>query len=316
MLHEIRRNDDEIRRQLPVPQNHVFNDIRSEVYVSGTYVRDYLLEPEPESAETYRASLEQVHKQMESALESYRGRQSPRPSGSITQLFAESLRIIGKSWLRSSNGTPRERRTRGTPFSETRCSRGAKTCSKSPGRIANINEQQLRCRQQSGDFAFAQLPSPAAPDLTGRPRAELVNGSLHPAQDSEIRRPSARAVRGGGRGPQPVQGILRAPGPCPGNRAPALSRELHDEVGQSLSAVLVELRNLSSGLAVRSEEQSRRQVETIKGLVEGTVRVVRNMALLLRPSMLDDLGLVPALKWQAREVVQAHVDGRKRRHRS
>ncbi len=81
----------------------------------------------------------------------------------------------------------------------------------------------------------------------------------------------------------------------------SLSRELHDEVGQALSAVLIELRNLSAGLAVRSEEQSRRHVETIKGLVEGTVRVVRNMALLLRPSMLDDLGLIPALKWQARE---------------
>jgi signal transduction histidine kinase len=81
----------------------------------------------------------------------------------------------------------------------------------------------------------------------------------------------------------------------------ALSRELHDEVGQSLSAVLVELRNLSTGLAMRSEEQSRGHVETIKGLVESTVRLVRNMALLLRPSMLDDLGLIPALKWQARE---------------
>jgi len=81
----------------------------------------------------------------------------------------------------------------------------------------------------------------------------------------------------------------------------ALSRELHDEVGQSLSAVLMELRNLSAGLKVRSEDQSLSHVETIKGLVENTVRVVRNMALLLRPSMLDDLGLIPALKWQARE---------------
>ena len=81
----------------------------------------------------------------------------------------------------------------------------------------------------------------------------------------------------------------------------SLSRELHDEVGQSLSAVLIELRNLSTGLTIRSEEQSRRHVETIKGLVENTVGVVRNMALLLRPSMLDDLGLIPALKWQARE---------------
>jgi signal transduction histidine kinase len=84
----------------------------------------------------------------------------------------------------------------------------------------------------------------------------------------------------------------------------ALSRELHDEVGQSLSAVLVELRNLSAGLGIRSGEQSRGHVETVKGLVENTVRVVRNMALLLRPSMLDDLGLIPALKWQARECAK------------
>ena len=36
--------------------------------------------------------------------------------------------------------------------------------------------------------------------------------------------------------------------------------------------------------------------------MEGSIKVVRNMALLLRPSMLDDLGLVPALEWKAREV--------------
>ena len=81
----------------------------------------------------------------------------------------------------------------------------------------------------------------------------------------------------------------------------ALSLELHDEVGQSLSAVLVELGNLSARLEVRSKSNLAR-MWNIKGLVERTVRMVRNMALLLRPSMLDDLGLVPALRWQAREV--------------
>jgi signal transduction histidine kinase len=43
-------------------------------------------------------------------------------------------------------------------------------------------------------------------------------------------------------------------------------------------------------------------VESIRKLAESSVHVVRNMALLLRPSMLDDLGLVPALQWQAREI--------------
>lgn len=82
----------------------------------------------------------------------------------------------------------------------------------------------------------------------------------------------------------------------------SLSRELHDEVGQSLSAVLVELHNLVAGLGVRPEEQLRSQAEIIKGRVEDSIQSIRNMALLLRPSMLDDLGLIPALKWQAREV--------------
>src|SRR5262249_14104043 len=54
--------------------------------------------------------------------------------------------------------------------------------------------------------------------------------------------------------------------------------------------------------AVQSGELLRTHVETIKSLVENTVRTVRNMSLLLRPSMLDDLGLIPALRWQAREV--------------
>jgi signal transduction histidine kinase len=46
----------------------------------------------------------------------------------------------------------------------------------------------------------------------------------------------------------------------------------------------------------------RRHVESIKRLAEASVQVIRNMTLLLRPSMLDDFGLVPALEWQAREV--------------
>jgi signal transduction histidine kinase len=80
----------------------------------------------------------------------------------------------------------------------------------------------------------------------------------------------------------------------------AISRELHDEVGQSLSALLVDVENLtemSSG-----ESVFRQGLQKIKTLAENCVNEVRNMALLLRPSMLDDLGLVAALDWQGREV--------------
>ena len=80
----------------------------------------------------------------------------------------------------------------------------------------------------------------------------------------------------------------------------AISRELHDEVGQSLSALLMELGNL--GAVAPGDAELRSHVESIRKLAESSVNVVRNMALLLRPSMLDDLGLVPALQWQAREI--------------
>lgn len=80
----------------------------------------------------------------------------------------------------------------------------------------------------------------------------------------------------------------------------AISRELHDQVGQSLSALLMNV----EGLASLPDEQGvfRRGLKNIKALAETSVNEVRNMALLLRPSMLDDLGLVAAVEWQAREV--------------
>ncbi len=82
----------------------------------------------------------------------------------------------------------------------------------------------------------------------------------------------------------------------------AISRELHDEVGQSLSALLIDVENLTE---MPSEGGAFRQgLQKIKTLAENCVNEVRNMALLLRPSMLDDLGLVAALDWQAREVAK------------
>jgi len=80
----------------------------------------------------------------------------------------------------------------------------------------------------------------------------------------------------------------------------AISRELHDEVGQSLTALLIDVENLAG---ISSGEGAFRQgLQRIKTLAENCVNEVRNMALLLRPSMLDDLGLIAALDWQAREV--------------
>ncbi len=81
----------------------------------------------------------------------------------------------------------------------------------------------------------------------------------------------------------------------------AISRELHDEVGQALGALLVDIGRLSSTLS-GDHPEVRVQLENLKSVAERTFQSVRNIALLLRPSMLDDLGLAAALEWQGREV--------------
>ena len=81
----------------------------------------------------------------------------------------------------------------------------------------------------------------------------------------------------------------------------SISRELHDEVGQSLGALLVEVGQLSK-LVPPEDRVTQGQIAQIKSVAESTVKSIRDIALLLRPPMLDDLGLVPALEWQAREI--------------
>lgn len=79
-----------------------------------------------------------------------------------------------------------------------------------------------------------------------------------------------------------------------------LSRELHDEVGQLLTGLRMELGKLERA---RGEEGSQFAVhaEECKRLVDSLIDTVRHLSMGLRPSMLDDLGLQPAIEWQARD---------------
>ncbi|MGC2673925.1 MAG: sensor histidine kinase [Candidatus Acidiferrum sp.] len=81
----------------------------------------------------------------------------------------------------------------------------------------------------------------------------------------------------------------------------SISRELHDEVGQSLGALLVDVGQLTK-LVPAEDRVTHAQITHIKSVAESAVKSIRDIALLLRPPMLDDLGLVPALEWQAREI--------------
>ena len=74
-----------------------------------------------------------------------------------------------------------------------------------------------------------------------------------------------------------------------------ISRELHDEVGQSLTAINVTLSTLKNNGAGNSNDSGRKLAEA-QILLQETMETVHRFALDLRPAMLDELGLLPALR--------------------
>jgi signal transduction histidine kinase len=77
-----------------------------------------------------------------------------------------------------------------------------------------------------------------------------------------------------------------------------ISRELHDETGQSLTSLLVQLKVLERAEDI---EVMRQQARDLRSLTAQTLDEVRRLSLDLRPAALDDLGLVPALEWYISE---------------
>jgi len=79
-----------------------------------------------------------------------------------------------------------------------------------------------------------------------------------------------------------------------------LSQELHDELGQALTAIGYELATIDDELPGQASPGTRKRMRDARSLVRQVDEQVSEMALDLRPSMLDDLGLLPALRWYVR----------------
>ena len=93
-----------------------------------------------------------------------------------------------------------------------------------------------------------------------------------------------------------------------------VARELHDQTGQALTHEIISLDLL---LERTSDAKARQQLEAVKRTLEETLEEVHRMSQDLRPSVLDDLGLVPALRTLAKQPsgadVSLQVDGLRNR---
>jgi len=79
-----------------------------------------------------------------------------------------------------------------------------------------------------------------------------------------------------------------------------IAREIHDELGQFLTGLKMDVTWLRKRLG-KDQAPLLDKTETMRRLIDSTIKVVRRIATGMRPEILDDMGLVAAIGWQAKE---------------
>ena len=85
-----------------------------------------------------------------------------------------------------------------------------------------------------------------------------------------------------------------------------IAREIHDELGQVLTVLKIQISLLANKLR-DDQEELKDKIKSISDMIDGTVEKVQGITSKLRPDILDELGLIPAIEWQAQEIGRAHV---------
>ncbi|HLG95745.1 MAG TPA: sensor histidine kinase [Bryobacteraceae bacterium] len=299
LLNTLRQNDTQLQARF-LARNRTLEEIRSNIYLSGTYVRDSLLAPEANGARAQLTALDNLRKDIGTALDAYAKSLEPDEVAPFQSLVSE-IEAYWKVLDRTFAWTPEERDKYRNAFFYQELVPRRTSMLQIADRIEALNEEALKRGNEKLGAVFARLQlglmSMIALTLLGG--AGLAGLTIfHILRlEGEVQRRLNESVQAQASLQELSAKLVRAQE----EERRKLSRELHDEVGQSFSAVLMEAENL---LDLEPAAPVRQHLEAIRGVAEKGMNEIRNMALLLRPSMLDDFGLVPALDWQARETAK------------
>lgn len=299
-LYQIDVRQERVRKDY-VDRDRALEKLRSNIYLSGTYLRDYLLDTSGPVEAGHRSQFAAARDQILAALADYEHLLRPDERPAYQQVSREIAGYLA-ALSPALDWNPRERAARSRVFIESQLLPRRMGAIALTDRIQQLSERQLELSSQAISELFSSfrvklvtllvLTAILGIGLAGitmwrllklENESELRFRDVLNVQD-ELKRLSAELLS--------AQESERR----------RISRELHDEVGQVLSAIMLALGNLQSSLKNNNKEEGLRQLQLILDMTERNAGVVRNISLLLRPTMLDDLGLVPALKWLAREV--------------
>lgn len=291
------RSEVKILRDASLERSHRLTTVRSYVLLSHAYAGDYSGMDEQESQKRLE-ELRSAWSQMLTALSGY------HPYTIQESVLMDQLReMLQRHWQTLNSAMPPSSagRREGRPFEESQAAPLRTAILEITTRVDNVDAAQLAATESGIQSQF---------DKTARRLSVVLNIALGATLllalgcilyilriERQNRRNYQEIVKGRRELEQLSERLVNAHE----DERRSISRELHDEVGQTLNAVLVDAANLANHLPP-DDAAARQYLDSIRKLADSSVNSIRNIALLLRPSMLDDLGLIPALEWQAREV--------------
>ncbi|MBK9308144.1 MAG: PAS domain S-box protein [Nitrospira sp.] len=157
------------------------------------------------------------------------------------------------------------------------------------GRSIDVSVTLSPLRDAVGQFVGV---SKVIRDISERKRAETLLHQAHEALELKVQERTAE-LRRANNSLRELSGRLMQ---VQEEERSRLARDLHDEVGQLLTALKIDLQDIQHGEVGEARYDS---LTDSLVLVDHLLTQVRTLALDLRPSLLDDLGLVPALRWYA-----------------
>jgi signal transduction histidine kinase len=299
-LSQIKVREESIRRDY-VNRNRVLQNLRSDIYTSGTYVRDFLLDTNDVFAAGHRDQFLVTQRKLEQEAAEYHRLVGAGDTAPVEQ-FSTELAAYMQALSPVMSWNVRERRARAYAFMQDELLPRRMSALSLADNIQQISEKQLEQNSAAVSVMLSSFRTELLLLLVMATGSGLTLAGvalwrlLSLEQESQRRFAEVVGTR------EELKRLSSELVSAQEGERRRISRELHDEVGQVLSAIMLGLGNLRSALRSNNSAEAFRQLQLVEDMTENNAKVVRNISLLLRPTMLDDLGLIPALKWLAREV--------------
>ena len=292
----------------------VLSQVRSEIHLSGVLVRDYLLDPSNIAAGRYREELLSMRASMAGELDELSRTMSPEDAPKLASLRKELDGYWGSldplfEW------TPQQKMSFSALFLRKQVLPRREAALSIAHEIAGLNQANLERQRHLVGQKQSELPRYVTKMLAITILLGLLVAAGTMFRTSRLERRATVERRKTELAEQELRRLSQELVRAQEEERRSISRELHDEVGQMLTALRMELRSLEQ-LRQGPAELFQAHLDDSKALSEKALRVVRDLAMGLRPSMLDDLGLGPAVEWQGRDspAIWHPGDGANRRH--